>query len=354
MAQVEIPYTYFNRKKLKAGWKLYWRFRRDGIDTPLPGQPGEREFHDRYAELMDAAEAREQTEKAKAADRHSFAWLCDRYLASVEFEALAPATQDDYRDTIDERLRPILGSERYDCITRSSIKAIRDSVAKVLSVRTANKVKQVASLLYSWAEEETDDDGRDLLPDSFINPGMALKKLKGKSKPIEIWSPEEIDLFLAKCEEPAKTIVILALYTGQRREDLVKMEWSDCLGNMIRVRQNKTGEPLTIPCHSVLKKHLKAIRTKFGGTILRGQDGKPMNANQLSSIMNRAVAKAEGMPHRSLHGLRYAAAGSLEEVGCTFVQISSIVGHRTYQMAMKYARQRRDAEAAMARLEQLA
>jgi hypothetical protein len=32
-------------------------------------------------------------------------------------------------------------------------------------------------------------------------------------------------------------------------------------------------------------------------------------------------------------------------------QISSIIGHRTYQMAIKYARQRKDAEAAMAKME---
>jgi len=31
------------------------------------------------------------------------------------------------------------------------------------------------------------------------------------------------------------------------------------------------------------------------------------------------------------------------------VEISSILGHRTYQMALKYARQRKDAIAAMAK-----
>lgn len=67
-----------------------------------------------------------------------------------------------------------------------------------------------------------------------------------------------------------------------------------------------------------------------------------------------AVRKIEGMPHRSLHGLRYAAAGMLEDAGCTMVEISSIIGHRTYQMAMKYARQRKDAEAAIRRIEQQA
>lgn len=350
MGNADLPYTYRNSKKLATGkYQDYWRFRRNGVDTPLPGAPGEQAFHARYSELIAQAEQRELAAAAAQIERHSFAWLCDSYLDSTEFKTLSEKTQDDYRKTIDDRLKPALGPERFDCITRAGIKIIRDEVLKEgLSPRSANKVKQVASLLYTWADDE------ELLPEDFINPGMKLKRVKGKSKPITIWSPEETAHFLADCQPFMVTPVMLALYTGQRREDLVRMEWSDCLGDMVRVRQNKTGEQLDIPCHPELKKHLDTIRTKFGGAIIRAQDGKPMTVGGLSAALNRAVANIAGMPHRTLHGLRYAAAGALEVAGCSVVQIQSIVGHRTYQMAMQYARQRRDAEAAIARLPQSA
>lgn len=348
----DLPYTYCSSKKLKAGWRDYWRFRRDGIDAPLRGDPHtDIAAMRRYADLMEAAEGR--AKQAEGPARHSFEWLAEQYLDSAEFKQLKDATQADYRKVIDNRLVPALGPERFDCITRGAIKAVRDAVlADGLTARTANKVKQVASLLYSWADDE------ELLPTGFANPGMKLKKLKGASKPIEIWSAEEVALFLSKCEPHMKTAVMLALYTGQRAADLVAMEWKDYLPGadraMIRVRQNKTGEPLDIPCHSELHKHLDSIKTRFGGPILRAQDNSPTNANALASAMYRAVRSVDGMPARSLHGLRYAAAGNLEAAGCTVVQISSIVGHRTYQMAMKYASQRREAEAALARLERSA
>lgn len=353
MVRADFPYIYRVSRKLASGkYKDYWRFRRDGIDTPLPAKPPETAFLVRYAELMQQADARKNAPDTTP-DRHTFAWLAQAYFASAEFNQLGEKTQDDYRLTIETRLIPILGPERFDCITRQMIKAIRDKTTqtlhqkgkKTLSVRTAHKVKQVASLLYTWA------DGEDLLPANFTNPAMGIKKLKARSKPIEIWSTEEIALFLSKTEGVARTACLLAVHTGQRREDLVQMVWSDVQGDVIRVRQNKTGEPLTIPCHSRLKKELAAIRTQFGGPILRGANKKPMNANQLSAAMNRAVASVPGMPHRSLHGLRYAAAGQLEAVGCSVVQISAIIGHRTYQMAMKYASQRKDAEAAMDKVE---
>lgn len=347
MVRTDLPYVYCSSKKLASGkYRDYWRFRRNGVDTPLPGQPGEPAFHTRYGELMRQAEIRVETAASREADRHSFAYLCRRYLAGVEFAALAPKTQADYRMTIEDRLVPILGPERFDCIDRASVKVVRDDVARKLSPRTAHKVKQMVSRLYSWAEEE------DLLPASFVNPATGIRRIKGKAKPIEVWSIEEIRLFLAHCQPWLKTVVLLALYTGQRREDLVTMDWTAVQGDTVRVRQNKTDEPLTIPAHPELANHLKKVRTKFGGTVVRDRKGKPLTADALSYEIHQAVRKIDGMPHRSLHGLRYAAAAMLEEAGCSVIEISSIIGHRTYQMAIKYARQRRDAEAAMRRVQQ--
>jgi integrase len=344
MVRADLPYTYRVSRKLADGkFKDYWRFRRDGMNTSLPGQPGDPDFHQRYSELMGETAARIALEADRAAadaSRTTVAWLIGAYMQSAEFNALAPVTQDDYRSTLETRLLPALGPERFDCIQRSHIKIIRDDVAKTLSARTAHKVKQMASRLYSWADEE------DLLPPGFFNPGLNLKRLKGKSKSIEIWSQEEVALFLRHCDAAMKTPILIALYTGQRREDIVRFTWADVQGKVCRVRQNKTDEPLTIPLHPILHEHLESMRTKFGGPILRGADGKPMTPNQLSQALRRAVGKIDGMPrNRSMHGLRYASAGMLEEAGCTVTEISSIIGHRTYQMAIKYASQRREAEA---------
>src|SRR3546814_7980318 len=82
------------------------------------------------------------------------------------------------------------------------------------------------------------------------------------------------------------TVLLLALYTGQRRQDLVRMTWKDFQGSIIRVRQNKTGEPLMIPCHKDLRAHLEGLSARFG-PIIRAADGKTLNANALSSAMNR-------------------------------------------------------------------
>ena len=346
MVRTDLPYTYRSRKRLApaadgtARFKDYWRFRWNGCDTPLPGAPGDPAFHARYAALL-------AVERAVAAPkpeppRHSFAWLCDRYLASAEFGALAASTQLDYRRTIERHLRPALGPERFDSIDRKSIKLVRDALRA--QPRTAHKIKQMASRLYSWAGED------DLVEEGF-NPAAKIRRLKARVRHIEVWSDEEVALFLARCPAFLVTPVLLALYTGQRAEDVATMEWSQVQGDVLRVRQSKTGEMVTIPCHKVLRDRLKAIRTEFGGRIVRTAAGKPTTAHALAAAIGRAVATIDAMPARSMHGLRYAAAGAMEQAGCSVVQISSILGHRTYQVAMQYIRQRRDAQAAIARLE---
>lgn len=347
MPPADLPYTYVSRKKLAGGrWRDYWRFRRDGVDTPLPAGPGDPDFHRRYAELIGDADRRQSEAQAKAEvevnRRITFDWLCDEYLDSAEFKQLKPRTQDDYQFTIDNRLRPALGPERFDAIQRKSVKLLRDDLAD--QPRTAHKIRQMVSRLYSWADEN------DLVPPGF-NPAAGIRKLKAKVKHIPIWSDEEVDLFLKHCEPFMQTPVLLALYTGQRREDLVTMTWSDYHDGVIRVRQNKTDEPLDIPCHPKLREHLDRKRTGFGGTIVRAANGRPLNANSLSAALNRAVASIAEMPHRSWHGLRYLAAGKMEEAGCSVVEITSVIGHRTYQMAMQYISQRRAAKAAVDRLE---
>src|SRR3546814_14637615 len=67
--------------------------------------------------------------------------------------------------------------------------------------------------IYSWADEA------DLVDEGF-NPAARLKKPKAKVTQITIWSDEEISLFRAKCETFMLTVLLLALYTGQRRQEL--------------------------------------------------------------------------------------------------------------------------------------
>lgn len=323
MPEARLPFTYV------IGGK-YWRFRRKGLKAALPGNPSDPAFHARYAELVAQSE-RPESEP----DRTSVAWLVERYRKSAEFAALRPLTRLDYDKTLNLIIAE-MGGEPFKLVTAKMVKHVRDDLRE--TPRKAHKLKQMVSALYAWAKEEGLAEH---------NPASAFKRLKVKAKPIEVWSEEEIAAFLGAAPIWLQTPVILALYTGQRREDVVRMTWADYQGAYIRVRQSKTGEPLDIACHGVLRSHLSAVRTAFGGPIARNAKGRPFTPNSLSQAIRRQIGLMEGFPRdRSMHGLRYAAAARLDEAGCTLTEAVAVLGHRTYQMAHRYMAQRRASEAA--------
>lgn len=325
-----LPFTYVIKGR-------YWRFRRGDLKAPLPGKPGEPTFHSEYLRLVALSE-----QKAPEPDRSSFAWLVAQYRASAEFSALRPLTQLDYGKTLDLIEREF-GDWPFALTSSKMVKAVRDGLSA--TPRKAHKLKQMMSRLYSWGSEEG-------LVEAGYNPAASIKRLKVRQKAIAPWSEHEIIVFLGGAPEWLKTPVLLALYTGQRREDVVRMSWQDYQGAFIRVRQSKTGEPLDIACHPRLKEHLEAIKSAFGGPIARTAKGRPFTANSLSQAIRRQIGEIAGFPQdRSIHGLRYAAAARLDEAGCTLTEAVAVLGHRTYQMAHRYMAQRRASEAAMARQE---
>ena len=282
----------------------------------------------------------ESLQRPKADDSETFNWLIRCYENSAEFRALADPTQIDYSRTL-RLLETEIGDQPFKLTTRAMIKAVRDDYA--VTARKANKIKQMVSRLYSWADEEQ------LVPASF-NPALGLKTLKTKGgvHEITVWSDEEIDLFLTLAAFHVRTAVLLALFTGQRLKDIAMMPWTDFQGDIIRVRQSKTGTLIDIACHPVLRAHLETVPRR-SIQIVTNAMGKPMKPHAVAGAIAREVARVPGMPKaRSAHGLRYAAAARMQEGGANVAEIVSVLGHRTHAMAIKYATQRARAKAGVA------
>jgi len=108
--------------------------------------------------------------------------------------------------------------------------------------------------------------------------------------------------FLREARPSLRWAVKLALYTGQRRSDLVKMKWSQFDGEFIEVRQQKTGASLSIPFHKELRLELKNM-PRVANTILVGERGAPLTGSSLS-VMVRKPLREMGVDGYAIHGLR--------------------------------------------------
>jgi integrase len=316
----------------------YFRSKETGR-IKLGTDPDSVEFQTAYAAAF-AMRARLR-EGGSRNDPDSFAALVDDFLKSVEYRALADSTQLDYSRNCDLVVDQ-LGDQPYRYITRGMIKTARDDFGD--TPRKANKFVAMLSILYGFAQQ------CEKVPDG-VNPAAGLKKLarKGGVREYVPWSDQEVAWVLAAAPLHVQTPLLIALYTGQRREDVATMTWQQDQGEILRVRTSKTRALIDLPCHAVLRAHLDRVKKEakvvsLTGPIVLSEAGKPYSVNAMSGQLRRQVEKHARVPNnRSFHGLRYAAAARMEEGGATVAAIEAVLGHRTFKMALKYASARKRA-----------
>lgn len=195
------------------------------------------------------------------------------------------------------------------------------------------------------------------------NHAAGIKRMP-KQKPYKKWSDDEVERFLLNSPTHLKRAVMLALYTGQRRVDLVRLRWDQYDGNYIHLVQAKTGKELVIPVHPELKAELDQMKServfgKFAGRtvvppyiLLNGQND-PWSLHHLTWSVTKQARKLNIMD-RQLHGLRKTTAAKLAEIGCTPHEIAAITGQSLQEVERytKEASQKRMATSAMARWEE--
>ncbi|WP_448191867.1 tyrosine-type recombinase/integrase [Azospirillum sp. sgz301742] len=265
-------------------------------------------------------------------------WVLGEYRQSPGYKALRPATRTNYEACFDRlhkyRKQPIAG------LKHRHIMKVRDDLAATPGM--ANRMIAALQAVCAFARRRGYIE---------INPATEIErfKLKGWRR----WSDAELAAFHAGAPEPLKRALILALYTGQRCADLVAMRWSDVSDTGIRVTQAKTGTPLVVPIHPVLREHLKAWRPAAATTVLTNQHGRPWkNGHALTGRFSQTIEELH-LKGCTLHGLRKTAAALLAEAGCTTRMIMAVTGHASLGEVERYTRevdQRALAQAAVKKL----
>jgi integrase len=69
----------------------------------------------------------------------------------------------------------------------------------------------------------------------------------------KLWGEQEIAALLAIASQEIKLALVLALWTGQRQGDLLRLPWSAYDGSHLRFRQSKTGRRMTMPAGMPLR-----------------------------------------------------------------------------------------------------
>ncbi len=328
----DIPLPYLNPVKAKG--HTYWYYRRDGMRQRVEGKAGTPEFLENYRRIHAAFEA----EPRSGAAPGTFASLITDYLSSPEYNELGDRAKKEYRGYLDQ-MRERFGHLSYRSMSRRVVIAYRDSMAATPS--KSNHAVKVLALLFSYAID------RELVK---TNPAAGVKKLK-TGDGWQPWPEAALERFHQQGRGAARLAFMLALYTGQRKGDVIAMRWSDIDSDgYISVEQSKTGAKLEIPIHPKLEAEL--ARTDKRGLAIVGQsDGRPYKKSGFEAVWQREKARL-GLGGVQFHGLRKNAVAALYEAQCTPQQVQAITGHASLEMVAHYgkgASQKRLATQAMNR-----
>jgi integrase len=248
------------------------------------------------------------------------------FQASAEFAGLAERTRLDYVKqikTIEKEFGDFPTSGLTDRRTRGIFMAWRDRLAAD-SRRQADYAWQVFARVLSWALD------RGLV---LANPCARGGRLYHGSRADKIWTAADEAAFLASAPAYLHLPLLLALWTGQRQGDLLRLPWSGYDGSVIRlvqrksIRQGGARRPVrvVIPVGAPLKAALDAAK-KHGPLILTNSLRRPWASHSFQAAWGIAMRKA-GIVGVTFHDLRGTAVTRLALVECTEAQIASITGH---------------------------
>ena len=125
--------------------------------------------------------------------------------------------------------------------------------------------------------------------------------------------------------------MVLALHTGQRQGDVLRLAWNQYDGTSITLRQGKArrlgraAPMIRMPCTKALKATLDAAQRR-AAVMLTTKTGRAFKKRYFAEQWE-ATCKAAGIVDLHFHDVRGTTVTMLAEAGCTLPEIVAITGH---------------------------
>lgn len=307
----------------------------------IKAAPGTTEFAAEFERLTagrDAAPIRQDT----------LQHLINEYQRNPAFTRLKPDTRAGYIRCI-RRIEADFGTLPIKALMAPKVRGVfldwRDRMGAT-EPRQADYRFAVLARILSWAY-----DRRIIQSNPCERPG----RLSSGSRAEIIWTEDQVAALLAAASPQVALATMLAIETGQRQRDVIRMTWTAYDGQTLRLRQSKSGRSVIVPVTAPLKAMLDAAprRAVTICTTARGTSWTP-DGFRTSFGKAKAAAEVEGV---TFHDLRGTAVMRLARAGCTLPEIVAITGHSARGAAAILERHylsadQRVSESAIAKLEQ--
>lgn len=224
-------------------------------------------------------------------------------------------------------------------LNKTLISECRDKLADGITSRgqrrsnaTVNRYMAAISHVFTIAFEEWG-----WVDESPFRRISALKEPRGRVRYLD---EKEIEHLLRECRahsEQLYTLVVLAISTGARRNELLTLTWKqiDLNRGLIYLERTKNDErrQLSLTGHALelVKRHPRHIDTQ----LVFPSPTNPSKPIAIQNIFESALNRA-GIENFRFHDLRHTCASHLAMNGASLAEIAEVLGHRTLEMTRRY------------------
>lgn len=256
---------------------------------------------------------------------------------------------DDYRESKNLGSHDtIWGKERYarlmntfagkpaDSITAADLETFRDDLRRRVSPATVNRHLQLFRAIFGRAVRHGKVKS---------NPLRMVKLFKENNKRERYLSADDERRLLETLPVWLRPLVTVALHTGLRRGELLKLRWQDVdfTSGTIAVRAPKSGVDEHVIMNQTTRRSLSALSGRVqcldrsgapNGFVFRMPRGGPIR--NFNPYWYTALRKAE-IEDFHFHDLRHTFGSRAAMAGVDLYTLQTLMRHRSPQMTMRYA-----------------
>lgn len=175
----------------------------------------------------------------------------------------------------------------------------------------------------------------------FANPCITIKDLRIENPQERYLTKEEEVKLLAVCNSIMKAIIITALHTGMRQNEILSLKWQDIFfdKNYLVALNTKNNKPRKLPLTETLKAELLNLPRLSEYVFTSPVTGT--RYTEVKTTFRRAVERC-GIEPISFHKLRHTTASRLNEAGVDIVTIQKILDHSDIKTTLRYTHNAKD------------
>jgi integrase len=274
----------------------------------------------------------EEREAQAAAKEAVVPWTIDSLWEEYKRQRIIKGiVQDENRYA--KHIKPLLAGKEPEDLVPLDVDRLRRTVSKTHKPQTTRNVLALLRRIVNFGTEKR----------LCAGANFTIKLPPADSEKTEDLTPDELSRLLEAIEHDshvqAGNLMKMALFTGMRRGQLFRLQWTDLdfERGFIHLRDTKGGKDRIIPMNAEARKILESHQRTVSPFVFPGRSGQ--KRVDIHKTLNRIKGAAD-LPKefRALHGLRHVYASMLASSGkVDMYTLQKLLTHRSPQMTQRYA-----------------